>query len=456
MKIMEGVLLAAASLLVIFVILSRGRGRGLTYLSYGAVLLAFVQIAVESFRWQMIPAYVLCFFLAWGSLPLNKNREKKPGKTARVFFIAGMVLWVILLWLPPLLVPMVSWDKAAGKYEVGTVVKYWSDKSRTETLGERKGKARELPVQIWYPANQNQGVVRKAPYIFGLNAAGGEMQRKYNIPTFLFSYLENVSTYSELKAKPASGQFPVVLFSHGFPASRFNYTYLAEEMASHGYVVVAMEHTYHSLITTLGDGRAASLVKTPSPVQLNAWDKIIDNIWSRDTSFILDQLEKVQAGTIQTPLKEKLDLTRIAVAGHSFGGANAADSLMKDSRIKIGANLDGTFFGSQLQNNKLTKPFLYVTTKPIDHEKDIDMPPQKQLNDMNMSKEQFKHYAHEIKKREEHALQKNTDHMVIKDAKHLSFSDIYLYSPVLGPSPEALHEKVRSSMVAFLDTNFKK
>jgi predicted dienelactone hydrolase len=106
---------------------------------------------------------------------------------------------------------------------------------------------------------------------------------------------------------------PVVLFSHGLGGSRANNAYLANHWAARGYVVVAMQHA----------GSDESVLKGARPLQAVAALKkaaSAENLLRRldDVRAVLDELTRWQSESGH-PLRGRLNLTRIAMSGHSYG-----------------------------------------------------------------------------------------------------------------------------------------
>ena len=112
---------------------------------------------------------------------------------------------------------------------------------------------------------------------------------------------------------PAGGPFPVIIFSHGLGGSREGYEYLGRYWAAHGYVSVHLQHSGSDAAVW----QDASLTNLMSNLRKSAAN--LDNAMNRplDVSFAIDRLEKLNHEN--SPLKNRLDLARLGVAGHSFG-----------------------------------------------------------------------------------------------------------------------------------------
>jgi predicted dienelactone hydrolase len=110
----------------------------------------------------------------------------------------------------------------------------------------------------------------------------------------------------------ASTNKPVIVFSHGFGSVRTDLRYLAEHLASHGYVVAALEHP--------GSNETSSKVVSKGKNRLVAPQEFLDR--PRDISFILDELAQLNQ-TANNPLQGKLATNNVMVVGYSFGGGTA-------------------------------------------------------------------------------------------------------------------------------------
>src|ERR1700752_991454 len=110
-------------------------------------------------------------------------------------------------------------------------------------------------VSLWHPATSSDG--RRAQY---MTPAESELQLTHRgITGVPPDMLSTVRTNADDGAEPAGPQhsLPLVVLSPGFTSPRSTLTALAEDLASHGYVVVGIDHTYESFATAFPDGRGA-------------------------------------------------------------------------------------------------------------------------------------------------------------------------------------------------------
>ena len=184
-----------------------------------------------------------------------------------------------------------------------------------------------------------------------------------------------VATHAHDGAPPPPGdsRFPIVLFSHAGWAPYF-YGALLEELASHGYVVVAPLHVHEVIPTTElpGGGRrwfrkaavagALSVSRRPHADDVRERGAVVDTK-AADLRFVLDRLAALDAGQVTTsaadPLAGRLDLGRVGVFGHSFGGGAAVVVCQTDDRVAVGANLDGGLW-READRAAVDRPFLVV------------------------------------------------------------------------------------------------
>ncbi|HTP70034.1 MAG TPA: alpha/beta fold hydrolase [Dongiaceae bacterium] len=222
-----------------------------------------------------------------------------------------------------------------GHELVGTREIHLVDASREDPY-LADGTKRELAVRLWYPAS--------------LQPAQDCSPAPYTSPT-IWNYFGQlvgvrpfpVKTNSCLNAPVAGGAHPVVLFTPGLTATFTDYTYLMEDLASRGYVVAAVAHTYEATAVELGDGRLAKSVlgsHLGGPVPADA-KSLSTAVYARllDLKFVVSEIERWNAR--DSAFTGRLDLAKIAVVGHSLGGLTALTASEFDPRFKAAILMDG-------------------------------------------------------------------------------------------------------------------
>jgi predicted dienelactone hydrolase len=235
-----------------------------------------------------------------------------------------------------------------GPHRIGTISLHLIDTARSEPWATGRP-ARELMVQLWYPAEPATGQPRASwvsPYLAQqvaiLNPAG-----TVRLPA--------THAYAAAPVHRGSGPRPVVLYSHGGGTDRGSNTALVEDLASHGYLVLTIDHTDDASLTGTDEDAVA--------------------VRQADTRFALDQLAVLNSGrnidAERRPLPPGLpgafDLSHVGMFGHSFGGATTAAAMYADPRIKAGVNLDGGLYGP-VTTAGLDQPYLVIHAEGIDPE----------------------------------------------------------------------------------------
>ncbi|MEQ4715564.1 alpha/beta hydrolase [Nonomuraea sp. B19D2] len=245
-----------------------------------------------------------------------------------------------------------SLTRPTGTHPVGTTSLHLTDTSRPDPWVPT-AKARELMVSLWYPAKAPGR--DRAPY---MTAKESELLLKAAEITGVPSdVLSKTRTNSFTDAKPAGRKhgLPLVVLSPGFGKPRSELTALAEELASRGYAVAGIEHTYESVATTFPDGRVTTCVvceikKTPE------WWVKLEKGRAADVSFVLDELTGSRPKWKGARL---IDPARIAMAGQSVGGASTITAMLADSRVRAGIDMDGTT-DAPIPAGGLSRPFMFL------------------------------------------------------------------------------------------------
>jgi dienelactone hydrolase len=256
----------------------------------------------------------------------------------------------------------------------------------------------------------------------------------------LFDDLRLVRThsYQEAPVSQKKGPYPVLVFSHGYGAIAVQNTALMEELASHGYAVFSIGHTYESVVEIFPDGRqirfsprkkidmaisnlekgaeeiksgdqAASIALIKKFNTPEAWGGSLD-IWTADTQFVIDWLEKMNTDDPAGPFYGRLDMEKVGVLGMSFGGATASQVLFEDHRVKATINMDGGAPVGDLIDLPLNKPYMYMSSEPATSLGKLNQT----VFDYMMEKASTDVYC-----------------ITVMESKHENFMDLSVYSPLL-------------------------
>ncbi|MFF0228298.1 alpha/beta hydrolase family protein [Streptomyces sp. NPDC004629] len=417
----------------------------------GAVLvLSAIVLSVVGIRWQMLPvlagaASALPFALA----PLLRRRTGRTVWRARWWLaLPGSVACVGLIATGPVAAwafPVPVFPEPSGRFAVGTRVVQWTDPHRPETATAAPHDRRTVVVQLWYPAQKSPASAQRAQYLgrtaHEARTVSDALARYVGLPGFLVDGVPRAHTHSVFNAPVASGsgRFPVVLFSPGLGGVRTQNTAWAEELASHGYVVAALDHPYDSAAVVLADGRTIH-TKTASTGDPDKDEKLgagWATVRAADLSFVLTQLGRLDRGEIEGPLTGRLDTGRVAVTGHSIGGGSALQAARQDRRFDAVIDLDG--YPYDPTSRSLHQPALALTQA--------------------ITPDTDPHYIPRLTK----VLKLNTVtsyRLTVPGAAHLTFMDGPLYLPpvpsiVGSPGRTESPHVVAATTLAFLDTTLR-
>ncbi|RSK25786.1 alpha/beta fold hydrolase [Bacillus sp. HMF5848] len=413
----------------------------------GILCLVVTHLLFEGYRWQMIPAYILGSFVVYIIL----TRPQFSTLWSRVVISFFLIIWVPVAILLPIIVPIFTLPEPSGIYDVAKVSYHLKDPTRKEVATTDQTDTRELPVSIWYPTEDSSAAL--VPYVKMTPKVKEAIANHYQIPSFFLSYLSDVTTNSFTSGAVAESEqrFPVVLLSHGLPGNSSMMTSIAENLASNGFIVAAIDHTYYSNLTILPDDKVIfSTAALPNPLELEEWDNIISSVWMKDQQQALDfilnslQYDPLFAGT--------LNVEKVGVLGHSFGGAAVFQTLLTDERIKAGVNMDGTFFGHVQEGADTKKPFLFMKVK--EEQASLTLTPtQEELASLGLTLQQFNELNSKLENRKQIFSHYGGYEAVFTDLKHLSFNDFYMFSPILQ-IVDKVHVREDSSMINWLLVQF--
>jgi len=391
MRVLEIALLVPITLLPFIKVrvLNRANKKSVLGLLFSILLL---HLFLEGCRWQLIPGYFLFAVIAIWIANSKTNGTKRSIALTLLAYIP-LIIFLFISWVLPYLLPVFTLPSPTGTYNVGAQDIYLK-LDRPEIITSDKTDERELALKIWYPSSETSD--QRDEYLDEGSRQGFAM--KYGLPSFSMDYLNYIKTHVYKNVSVEEDLFPVLIFSHCFNSKATGYYALLSEIASHGFIIININHTYESVGSTFGDGRIKFFDReySASKNTPEAWDKVSKIIeaydqnlsfedrhpvvknalrnhhsadmikrWSQDISDVIDQL---QTWNQKGFLKGHLNLQKIGAFGHSRGGAAAGEALLFDPRIVAGANLDGAHWGI-IVDTIFHKPFLYLSSDwPADHQ----------------------------------------------------------------------------------------
>lgn len=354
-----------------------------------AVFIAFTililfSVIIWSFRWILLA--ILLFILAViGTVSLIRNKNTKEYKTSRIVRkTIFMLVGVSIALAPALVFPQYKLQKVTGQYEVATAAYTYVDKNRIEEFTDT-GKNRFVNVEFWYPQHPD-------------------------------------------------GTYPLLVFSHGAYGIKSSNASTYTELASHGYIVVSIDHPYHSFYTASDDGTNAMInaqyYEEVSNVNkdgiytieeayglIQKWMKLRTD----DMNFVIDTILEKSKSDIN-PIYQHINTNKIGVFGHSMGGAASIWLGRERDDVHAVVNIDAPMF-SEIHYDKDTNDLVangsnYTTPILNIYSDDVWV----QLDNSST-------YA------ANKAADKNFSEIYnvhFQGAKHLSLTDLPLFSPVLA------------------------
>jgi dienelactone hydrolase len=251
----------------------------------------------------------------------------------------------------------------SGRYPVGTIDLHLVDKARQDPW--KPAQRREVMATVSYPADR-AGTGRRASWLEpGVANAVDALAASPDLLGIPRGSVDWGSTRRQARTAAgidrSHGDWPVVLFSPGFGGARELNAGLVDDLASRGYVVVSLSHTHESVAVEFPDGRVEpSMIDENDPTMM----KTAIDARTGDARLVLDELPK-----LDRRLAGALDLSKIGMFGHSYGGYTAGETMVQDRRIDAGINLDGAMRDigpGEIVKHGVDRPFLLMGADFID------------------------------------------------------------------------------------------
>ena len=398
MLLIDWILCAALTLGIAFWWMTGVQARRRIVVVASLVALVVGVVAVMDHRWQAAGGVTVALLLLVATW-LGKRREGR--KPLRVPYVSGSlftVLGVIAFGLLYVFV-IIRLPAPSGEHPVGVKDFELTDDSRMGVLAAEADEPRRLLVRVWYPAGDVAGLSPR-PYFNDVEAetTASGLGSTMGMP-FFFQYLKHSSTnsYENAPLMDAAANRPVVIYSHGYTSFPGQNTALLEELASHGYIVYSVQHTYDSspvvfpngdvagmdpalmaemerLATEMSEDQRLSFAGatfderrrgTRASYEQSVRDgqripSVSADVWRADRIFVHDRLEAGDVPDEVGGIVAAGNLASVGEIGMSFGGSTTGGICMVDPRCGAGVNLDGGDYDFRPFNRNVPAPFLML------------------------------------------------------------------------------------------------
>jgi len=265
----------------------------------------------------------------------------------------------------------------SGAFRVGRTELIWVDSTRTEPFESSQSTRRQLVVHVWYPAedSSNDETAEYIPHLAAIAAAIGDagMDAEFgSARSAIAAGSIRSQAHSNARMKRTGRPFPTLVFSPGFGESSLTYSAQVEDLASHGYLVIGIEHPFDTYAVLVGGGRVIPFAKarwdsaTARPKGAAAYQLAQVPLRAADVRFVLDQLSHPGITVGQTDLVSAVNHQKIGAFGHSLGGMAIASACRTDSRIRACMNQDADYEGRPFDGGAaafpIKQPFLFFAT----------------------------------------------------------------------------------------------
>ena len=350
-----------------------------------------------------------------------------------------------ILILPYWLIKSHPFPQPSGQWQVGVSDFIWDEPARTGVIAK-----------IWYPTNDKQGI--QSPYIDRidrtLSVITSGISPLFKLIAKLYLSRTVAPSFIDATLRQSQDGCPVVLFSPGFRSMNFLNTFYALEFASHGFVVIGINHPGISAGALIIDGSQVQFDPIDSKLAIDEYEQsnsLYSDLIIRQADNISAILDKIISlnSTTDSFLYRKINPTKVFAAGHSIGGAASFIACGKDDRIAKGINLDGIFIN--LSDLNYSNKELLLISSNWEEYNPKDKVSQPRI-DRIVAKDRIQ--------REQLATKTNLHQCSFQSSSHFNFTDLSLIiRPIIGKkiglfgSIDGLELLLKTSteMIKFLD-----
>jgi dienelactone hydrolase len=330
-----------------------------------------------------------------------------------------LALTIAIFALPHLIFPKNTLPQPSGKWQVGTTDIDWDAPNYPSGI----------IAKVWYPTEEQSGI--NSPYIDRIGrifADGIVINIVYKLIFLLLRRISATPAFIHAAPIQTPGGLPVILFSPGFGFINYFGTFYALEFASHGFMVVGINHPVSNVGTTCMDGSQIKFEIYDSAIFKDAakLERYMGNIMqeqAKNMSIILDRILDLNS-IPDSLLYQKIDRERIFAAGHSIGGGASFVAGGKDRRINKGVDLDGVFVDLEFDSADYMGKELLLINADREKYKPKD---KKSLEQYSAITANEKMWIDRL------STKANLEKRVFESTNHVSFTDLSIFiNPTIG------------------------
>ncbi|MDO6582164.1 hypothetical protein Q4491_12515 [Photobacterium sp. 2_MG-2023] len=253
-----------------------------------------------------------------------------------------------------------------GPYRVGVAAFDVLD-AGLDGMSPIPNQTRRLPIKVYYPTKHKNGTYQSYFDRWGHQVGYLDRVRPKDVPVHPNQFkLDELASWSQVNvaiAPAASGSgWPILFYSHGAFLFEVDNTELLEDLASRGYVVVSINHTYISGVASFQDGSSVGTYLPSDAKDVGTdkgfayFDQVVAPQITHDVISVYQWLSRHSER-----FDDQLDESRIGTLGYSLGGSAAMNSCAEMPDCVASVNMDGLLLGD-VRTQPLNKPLLLLQT----------------------------------------------------------------------------------------------
>jgi len=346
--------------------------------------LAFL-CGVKYYAWRSLAPMEMATLRADPSTPSALRRIFRLVWFIFVSCVAAIAVLFALLWSDHL--RSTSLPTPTGPFAVGRAIYDWTDPDAIDPLAPAPNTKRELLVWIWYPAERRSSD-KVADYLPRQLREQVAHQSGFVLGQLLARDRGKVhaNALDDPEISTRQPTYPLAIMRAGGSLEAWNYSALAEDLASHGYVVAGIDAPYRAITVVFPDGRVINRLPQNNPewcldksgAQRDDCVGRILNASTSDIGFVIDRFGKLRSAEPAGKFAGRVDTAHVGIFGHSFGGTQTAQFCSTDLRCQAGVDIDGALEGPVIHNG-VHHPFLILLS---DHDRERGSEKQQVLSNL--------------------------------------------------------------------------